>query len=246
MTQETVSPATTQFMDQAMPFLQALCEWKAQLVAITWESLRAEADHGHVALFCVDMINGFCHEGALASPRVQGIIPAVVAAFKGAYAVGVRDFVLPQDCHTPAAAEFAAFPPHCQRGTSEAETIPELQTLPFANLYAAMPKNSLNAFHGTGLAAWQEVHPDLHVAVIVGDCTDLCVHQLALHLKLQANAHDRALRVIVPENAVQTYDMPIETARALGALPHNGDVLHLLSLYHMHLNGVEVVRAINQ
>ncbi len=240
MTQEIVA----QFMQQASSFFQTLLAWKAQLATIVWDDLREDALHEHVALFCVDMINGFCHEGALASPRVQGIIPAVVASFEEAYAVGVRNFVLPQDCHTPDAAEFASFPPHCQCGTPEAETIPELQALPFARLYTVMPKNSLNAFHGTGLATWQAVHPELRVAVIVGDCTDLCVSQLALHLKLYANAHDRALRVIVPENAVQTYDLSVEAAQPLGVQPHSGDVLHLLSLYHMHLNGIEVVRAI--
>ena len=52
------------------------------------------------------------------------------------------------------------------------------------------------------------------------------------------------MRVIVPENAVQTYDMPVETASAIGALPHHGDFMHLVFLYHMRLNGVEVVREI--
>src|SRR5258708_26316560 len=75
------------------------------------------------------MITGFCYEGMLSSLRVQGIIPAVVAAFEGAYAIGVREFVLPQDCHTPDSVEFADFPPHCQAGTSEADTIPELASL---------------------------------------------------------------------------------------------------------------------
>jgi hypothetical protein len=52
------------------------------------------------------------------------------------------------------------------------------------------------------------------------------------------------MRIIVPENAVQTYDIPVAVAREIGALPHNGDVLHLLFLYHMRLNGIEVVREI--
>ena len=105
-------------------------------------------------------------------------------------------------------------------------------------------KNSLNAFYGTNLGEWLEAHRNLSAAVIVGNCTDLCVHQMALHLKLYANAHNLMMRVIVPENAVQTYDMPVETANALDALPHDGDFLHLVFLYHMRLNGVEVVREI--
>lgn len=233
------------FMEQAMRFLDALVSWERSLPTAFWNDLRTEAEQGRVALFSVDMINGFCHEGTLSSPRVKGIIPAVAAAFEGAYAIGVRDFILAQDCHTPASVEFADFPPHCQLGTSEANTIPELAQLPFASLFTIVPKNSLNAFHGTKLGDWLDAHRDLSAAVIVGDCTDLCVHQMALHLKLYANAYNLPMRVIVPENAVQTYDMPVETASALGAMPHDGDTLHLMFLYHMRLNGVEIVREIS-
>ena len=107
-----------------------------------------------------------------------------------------------------------------------------------------MPKNSLSAFFGTSLATWLDAHRELSAAVILGNCTDLCVYLLAMQLKLYANAYNLKTRFIVPANAVQTYDMPIETANAIGALPHDGDFLHLVFLYHMRLNGVEVVREI--
>jgi nicotinamidase-related amidase len=156
----------------------------------------------------------------------------------------VRDFVLPQDCHTHDAVEFADFPPHCEVGTSEANTIPELANLSFADLYTIVPKNSINAFINTSLTKWLDEHQNLSTAIVVGDCTDLCVYQLAMNLKLYANAHNLNTRVIVPENAVQTYDMPVETANAIGVLPHDGDFLHLFFLYHMRLNGIQVVREI--
>jgi len=100
----------------------------------------------------------------------------------------------------------------------------------------------LNAFHGTDLGKWLEARHHFAAVVIVGNCTDLCVHQMAMHLKLYANAHNLKMRVIVPENAVQTYDMPIEAANTTGALPHHGDFMHLIFLYHMQLNGIKVVR----
>jgi nicotinamidase-related amidase len=238
------STIPTNFVEQSRDFLSTLVEWERSLPSIAWSDLREDAQQGRVALLSVDMINGFCYEGMLSSLRVQGIIPAVVAAFEGAYAIGVREFVLPQDCHTPDSVEFADFPPHCQAGTSEADTIPELASLPFANLYQLFPKNSINAFYGTHLGEWLDAHRNLSAVVVVGDCTDFCVYQHAMHLKLYANASNLKMRVIVPENAVQTYDMSIETANALGALPHDGDFLHLVFLYHMRLNGVEVVREI--
>lgn len=240
----TDSTIPDNFLDQATQFLQALVESEHDLPTSTWPDLMEDAQLGRVALFSVDMINGFCHEGLLSSPRVKGIIPAVVTAFKDAYAIGVRNFVLAQDCHTPASVEFADFPPHCQLGTSEANTIPELAELPFADLYTTVSKNSLNAFLGTELSKWLDEHHDLSTAIIVGNCTDLCVYQLAMHLKLSANAANNRLRVIVPANAVQTYDTSLETAKEIGALPHDGDVMHLLFLYHMRLNGIEIVREI--
>jgi nicotinamidase-related amidase len=240
----TTSTFPANLLERGTQFLAALIEWESALPSVAWHDLEAEAVQGRVALFSVDMVNGFCHAGALASTRIEAIIPEVVAAFQGAYAIGVRNFVLAQDCHTPDSVEFADFPPHCQAGTSEAENIPELAGLPFADLYTTVEKNSLNAFHGTMLTTWIEEHADLSTAVIVGDCTDLCVYQLAMHLKLDANAYNRSLRVIVPANAVQTYDLPTNVAREVGALPHDGDVLHLLFLYHMRINGIEVVRTI--
>lgn len=230
------------FMEHATEFLQALVEWERDLPSLSWDDFVVEAQQGKVAVFSVDMINGFCNEGALASPRVKSIIPAVASAFKGAFALGVRNFVLAQDCHTPAAVEFADFPPHCQAGTDEAATVSELAQLPFADLFTVVQKNSLSAFHGTHLGEWLQQHRDLQVAVVVGDCTDLCVYQMAMHLKLHANAHNLPLRVIVPENAVQTFDTPVKTARELGIFPHDGDVNHLMFLSNMRLNGVEVVR----
>ncbi len=240
----TTSTIPTNFIEHSNEFLFALMQWERDLPRIAWNDLREDAQQGNVALFSVDMINGFCHQGALSSPRVQNIIPAVAAAFEGAYAIGVRDFVLAQDCHTPDAVEFADFPPHCQVGTSEAETIPELAILAFANLYKIFPKNSLSTLYGTHLGEWLDTHRDLRTAIIVGNCTDLCVYQMAMLLKLHANAYNLNMRIIVPENAVQTYDMSVETAKELGALPHDGNFLHLVFLYHMRLNGVEVVREI--
>lgn len=233
------------FISRATLFLEELLTWERTLPAISWQELCTQTPPEQMAVFSVDMINGFCHEGALASSRVKGIIPQVVDVFTGAYEAGVRDFVLAQDCHPTDAVEFADFPPHCIVGTAEAENIPELATLPFANLFTTVPKNSLNAFHSTKLGEWLAAHSDLRTAIVVGDCTDLCIHQMALHLKLLANASNRQdLRIIVPENAVQTYDIPVETARELSILPHDGDVMHLIFLYHMRLNGIEIVREI--
>ncbi|HEY7349232.1 MAG TPA: isochorismatase family cysteine hydrolase [Ktedonobacterales bacterium] len=231
-------------IEQSRLFLEWLVEWERSLPVLRWADLTRETPPERIGIFCIDMTNGFCHEGNLASPRIHALIPAVRRLFEDAHHGGVRQFVLPQDTHRQDALEFHDFPLHCVAGTIEAETVAELQELPFADLFRVFPKNSISTSQDTGLDGWLDAHADLGAALICGDCTDLCVHQLTMHLKLRANARDQSLRVIVPANCVQTYDLPVAAAQQLGALPHDGDLLHLIFLYHLRLNGAEVVREI--
>ncbi len=96
----------------------------------------------------------------------------------------------------------------------------------------------------TGLNDWLQAKPEVDTFIVVGDCTDLCTYQLAMHLRLDANARQRHRRIIVPANAVDTYDRTVATAQQQGGLPHDGDLLHAVFLYHMALNGIEVVARI--
>jgi hypothetical protein len=65
-----------------------------------------------------------------------------------------------------------------------------------------------------------------------------------MHLRLHANANQINRRVIVPEDCVDTYDLPVETALVMGILPHPAEPIHAMFLYHMALNGVEVIKSI--
>jgi len=226
-------------LEQSTPFLNWLCDWEASLSPL---DLAAElTDPARAAVMAVDMVVGFCYEGPLASPRVAGIVPSVVELFKRADALGVRHFVLTQDAHPPDAVEFGAFGPHCQAGTREAETIPELLSLPFAGRFTVIPKNSISSSVDTELDSWLAAHPEVSTFIVVGDCTDLCTYQLAMHLRLRANAKCLDQQVIVPADCVETYDVPVSTASELGIMPHDGDLLHRIFLYHMALNGIQVV-----
>ena len=131
---------------RAGAFLDYLDDWLDDLLPMPLESLIAEAGGPqHVGIFCVDVINGFCYEGPLASGRVAGIVPPIVELFQNAYASGVENFVLTHDAHDPAALEFMDYPPHCIRGTSESDIVPELLALPFASRFHLIPKNSISS-----------------------------------------------------------------------------------------------------
>ena len=216
-----------------------------------WISQLPEMDSGEVfkdprktAILSVDMINGFCRQGSLASSRIEAVIPAITALMQKGWDLGLRDIVLLQDCHAPEAKEFGAYAPHAICGSSEAETVDEIKALPFFKEITLFTKNSVDSSQNTGLNDWLAGREQINTYIVVGNCTDICVYQLANFLRARANAYSHDWRVIVPEDCVQTYDLPVETAQALGATPHDGDLLHKTFLYHMALNGVEVVKAI--
>ncbi len=222
------------------PFLDWLGEWYAHLLALDLSTVLE--DPARVALVSQDLLKGFCNQGALSSPRAASIVPAVLRLFQRVHDLGGCHFLLFQDTHDPDAAEFSAYPPHCVAGTEESETIDELNDLPFSNLFTVFPKNSISSTIGTDLEAWLDDHPSVTTFIVVGVCTDICIYHIATALRVRANVlGQRETRVIVPADCVQTYDMPVEMAAELGALPHDGDLLHRIFLYHMALNGIEVV-----
>ncbi len=231
---------------RARPFINYVEAWLANRPTAKLSKIVGD-DPSRVAIMCVDVIKGFCTIGPLASPRVQSIVRPIVKLFKDAYAAGVRHFVLTQDAHDPNAVEFAQYPPHCVRGHEEAQTVPELTRLPFASEFVIIEKNSISSSIGTQLDPWLEAHPEVKTFIVVGDCTDLCTYQLAMHLRLRANALQiPEVRVIVPENCVQTYDTPVKVAQKHGIPAHDGDLLHAIFLHNMACNGVEVVKKITR
>jgi nicotinamidase-related amidase len=225
---------------QEQAFLDWLEQWVADLLIVELEDVAAQPER--VAVVTSDLIKGFCCVGPLASPRIKNIIPAAVRIFEQAHDLGVQHFLLTEDTHDPDAVEFSAYPPHAVEGSEESETIDELMALPFSDDFVFFPKNSTSATVGTGLIDWLEAYPQVTTFIIVGDCTDICVYQLAIDLRVRANVlGQEEARIIVPANAVQTFDTPVDVAEEIGAMPHDGDLLHQVFLYHMALNGVEVV-----
>lgn len=223
-------------------FIAFLEDWRANLPVISPGLVADSFDK--VAIVSVDLIKGFCDFGPLASPRVAAIVPAVTELMTTLKSHGLQHFLLSQDAHSPEAVEFGAWPPHCVRGSAEAETVDEIRRLPFFDQFTILEKNSISSDLSDGLAHWIDSHPQVSSYIVVGDCTDLCTYQLAMFLRLSANQNQAYRRVIVPANCVATYDLPVDPALKLGILPHPGDLLDAIFLYHMALNGVEVVAAI--
>jgi nicotinamidase-related amidase len=230
-------------IESSRPFLGWLVDWYNRRPTLDLARTIEDAGGGeHAAVLAVDVTRGFCSEGPLSSERVGGIVGPIARLFERARGLGVRHFILPQDTHSQDAVEFGSYPPHCVRGTDEPLTVPELQDLPFSDLFLVLEKDSIRSDIDTGLDDWLADHPEVTTYLVAGDCTDLCVYQLAMHLRVRANALNLPdVRVVVPVDGVDTFHMPVDLAQEIGAMPHHGDLLHLIFLYSMAENGVEVV-----
>jgi nicotinamidase-related amidase len=228
--------------NEEMEYLGFLDEFVENLADLSVEELASQPEK--VALVSVDVTNAFCRTGNLASERVATIINPIVDLFNLAWHKGLRNFLLLHDCHTVDAEEFDAFGEHAICGTVESEAVDEFKALPFFGEMEIIEKNSINPAQNTAFDQWLENSSEIDTFVIVGDCTDLCVYQTAMHLRTAANASGIKRRVIVPENCVDTYDLSLDVAKNSPAEPHPANLLHKLFLHHMHLNGIEVFKQI--
>lgn len=221
---------------------QFVRDWFATIEPVTMPELVPEPERA--AFFSADLINGFVHFGPLSSPRVNALVDPVVTLFTRGWEHGITKFVLLEDAHQPDSPEFRSYPPHALAGTDESATIPEIAGLPFAEALTVIKKRALGPAVETNFDDWWDEHIDLNRAIVVGDCTDLCIYSLAMHLRMRANALGLAdFEVIVPVNAVDTFDIPVGDDTEVGRA-HPAEFFHQVFLYHMASNGIRVVSEI--
>lgn len=216
--------AADHFSEKGSQTLKGMAERLAALPTLA----ASELDKGQTALVVIDMINGFVREGALQSGRVEELVSPVVDLMNRLKGVPVIIFA---DNHGPDSLEFASYPPHCLKDTAESQVVDEIKEN-FS--YELIAKNSTNGFLTCDFQAWLPRHPQIKNFVVAGDCTDICIYQFSVTLKAYFNEHNERARVIVPVNAVDTFDLGL----------HDGDLMNVVSLCSMIDNGVEVVKGI--
>jgi nicotinamidase-related amidase len=237
-------------MEKMVSFYQYLAQLVEQAPKETVSRLISQVGNvSRLYLVFVDILKGFCETGPLSSQRVNEMVKpcAELAKCFQDHGVPEENFVFLHDAHSQDAAEFAVFPPHCIRQTDEAEIVEPLRPfyeLSKANRFFKNATNGLFAVNEDGKVFHQwleEIFAGGQAAfVIVGDCTDLCIYQNAMGIRLLANERNAQVRIIVPRSHIRTYDLSIEDARRIGALAHDADFLECVFLYHMKLNGVEI------
>lgn len=161
-------------------------------------------------LVVVDMVNGFVREGAMASQNIEHIVPEIEELVKEFTEESDKQVVFVKDTHEENAREFKRYPVHCLKGTSESENIDELKK--YENMALVHEKNSTSAIFPNGLLENIDKMKKLEEVVIVGCCTDICVINLAIPLQNYFDQVNRDIPIVVPENAVETYDSPTHNA----------------------------------
>jgi nicotinamidase/pyrazinamidase len=148
------------------------------------------------AVLVVDMLRGFLEEGypLYIGADARGIIPHIRKLLKRELAQGSKVIYL-CDNHGPDDLEFKMFPPHCIKGTVEAEIIPELA----GYKGEVIPKKRYSGFYGTDLEAkLKEIMPDK--LIICGVLTNICV------MHTTADARNRDYEVEIPVDCVASPD----------------------------------------
>lgn len=234
----------SEFLSQGADLLACVYDFVEDLGLISWSQLLSEAGGAErVAVVAVDVVNGFCKEGALASDRVARIVPEVRRLLIEADEAGVSNFYFPCDSHPPDSPEFQSFPPHCLSGSAESQLVQELAELDFVEPTQVIEKGSISSLVDTDLAQRLLVQKPT-VIICAGDCSDLCLYQLALGLRYLANSRKLSWRILVDTAAVDTYDLDTATAAEAGIPAHPGEFFHRVFLYHLRLQGIEVFKRI--
>lgn len=162
-------------------------------------------------IIVVDMLNGFCKEGLVASPKFMDTIVPNIQKLLAKERQKKSKIVFLCDCHDKDDEEFKLFPPHCLRGTKEAQIIDELAYNPGSPNEFIFEKNRYSPFFSTranfdyfltdSLRIY-EIHTKQYEVIITGVCTDICVHYTAEEFR------NRDFEVIIPANCVDTYNSP--------------------------------------
>jgi nicotinamidase/pyrazinamidase len=169
-------------------------------------------------LIVIDTLEGFfrkgyplfCGEDAL---KILPFIKKKIEQYNQRY----LPVIFLTDSHEPDDREFEMFPPHCVKGTKEAEVLPEI--LDLAKKKVVIPKTRFSGFQNTNLEFYLNGFAP-EVVEVTGVCTDICV------LFTVEGLRDRNYKVRVYRNGVASFNQEA----------------HEFALRHMEkVLGVEVV-----
>ncbi|WP_049342543.1 isochorismatase family cysteine hydrolase [Metamycoplasma hominis] len=172
------------------------------------------------AIFVVDMVNGFCKEGALYSNNIESIIVPIKNFLETQYKD--NDIYFLNDAHSNDDIEMQSYPIHCLKNSKESQVVDELKK------YAKniIEKNSTNSF----FALKKEILSKYDSFEIIGCCSDICILQFAITLKTYFNHLKQNKEIIVFKNLIATFNIP----------NHNSQEYHDFALNLMANAGIKI------
>ena len=166
---------------------------------------RKELHEIEEALFIIDMNVGFCEEGNLADPTIKHIVPNIITIIRDILSRGEGLFIV-NDKHSKNSVELQRYLEHCT-DEKESRTIKELAIYEqYANLQ--FYKNSTCALFAPGMMETILKMTKLKKVIITGCCTDICIQNFAIALRNFCDEFDLNIEIIVPKDAVETYNIP--------------------------------------
>ncbi len=191
--------------------------------------MKKENEKTKKLLIVVDMVNGFVRFGAMASQNIEHIVPEVENLVKLFEEDPDGQVAFVKDTHERDAREFKRYPVHCVKNTAEAENVDELKK--YEEGAISIEKNSTSAIFTKLIEQINEMK-NLEEVVIVGCCTDICVMNLAIPLQCYFDQVNRDVQIVVPQNAVETYDAPT----------HNAEEWNTMAYRFMEQTGIKLVK----
>ena len=182
----------------------------------------------------VDTTYAFSIIGLLADPYVLHTVPELVRMAQIASSDKKAKKVFFIDWHSKDSVELERFLEHGMDGTIEVKIIPQLQ--PYAKDALIFRKNSRSAIFAKNFIKTILKMKNLKKVVIGGWDTDLCVIDLAIPLQNLFDEINKRVEIIVPKNAVETYDSPT----------HNRDEYNNMAFKLMEQEGIKVVKKLER
>lgn len=211
-----------------------------------------------IGLVLVDIVNGFCTVGAgnlapqVPNQQISGMVEEGVRLAKE-FSARKWPMLAFLDTHYPDKPE-PPYPPHCIVGSGEENLIPALEWLekdPYATIQR---KDCINGFIGciqkdgsNAFINWVQAN-GIHVVLVVGICTDVCVLDFVVTV-LSARNHGlipSLEEVVVYSEGCATYDLPVNVAKNIpGAFPHPQEETHHMGLYFARARGAQIVNKVS-
>ena len=191
--------------------------------------MKKELEELKQLLIIVDMVNGFVKEGAMADKKIAHIIPEQLRLIKMILEKN-EGLAFIKDNHELGCREFERFPIHCVIGTEEAELVDELK--PYEKEALVYPKNSTSAIFAPNFMEDIQRMKNLKEVIITGCCTDICDMNLAIPLQNYFDQNNQKVHIVVPTNAVETYDAPY----------HNRDEYTKMAYKFLEQSGIQLVK----